>query len=391
MPDILNADGLQVATVAEIEATLTTGMQAIYGADINVASNSPDGQLIGILAQAGEDLRELILQVYNSMSIERSFGTQLDQRVALNGVARNQGTFTTTPVSITVTQALTIYGLDQTLQPVFTVQDSAGNQWELVTTHVFGAPGTASLIFQAALLGAVQVTANTINQQSTVVIGVSTVNNPTTAGTVTGSDEESDVQLKIRHDKMFYLASTGPAASVSAALLAIPGILDAYVVENFTNGTVNTVPAHTIWCIVNAGTATDAEIGQAIYSKKGPGCGLKGAHTFVVNRPHSNSFTAQWDDAVAQPLYVRFGLVPRVTGASFDNASIKNQLAAALVYHLGDQATIGDVVAAMLQIAPDGYLVSVGVSTDNSNFFDAVTTTDAKHYFTVSAGNITIS
>ena len=161
MVNALTPLGLVINTLTEIVANLNTGMQTIYGSDINVDSNSPDGQLINIYAQVAEDILELIQDVYNSFTVDSAYGTVLDQRVAINGITRRQGTFTTTPVSITVNQALTLTGLDAlvadpTAVP-FTVQDNANNKFQLVTTHVFGSAGSASLTFQAVDIGQVEV------------------------------------------------------------------------------------------------------------------------------------------------------------------------------------------------------------------------------------------
>src|SRR3990172_6160373 len=101
MPNILDANGLQVKTLTEVTDALEEAYRSIYGADINLGSNSPDGQVIGILAQAIVDNLELLVQVYNSFAVESAFGVVLDQRVALNGVARRQGTYTQAMVSVT--------------------------------------------------------------------------------------------------------------------------------------------------------------------------------------------------------------------------------------------------------------------------------------------------
>lgn len=394
MPNTINAAGLQIKTLAEIRASLETALKAIYGSDINVEQNSPDGQNIGIFAQAAEDNLEVLLDGYNGFAVESAYGVVLDQRVALNGLARRAGTYTTTPVDITVNQALTLTGLDAlVLDPtaqVFTIKDDAGNQWYLETTAVFSVAGSDTLTFRAVEVGATLVTANTITNQVTTVLGVTAVNNPTTVGTVTGDNEETDVELKIRHARMFKLASTGPADAVEAALLQLDNMSDALVIENDTNGTVDGTGAHSIWCITR-GTAAAADIAQAIYSKKAPGCGMRGAVTEDVPRPNGTVFTAKWDEAIAEDLFLQFGIVPRITGQTFDEDNIKVLLAQALKYRLNQIATIGDIVQAMAIIAPTAIIVSPGVSDMGSGYTDTLEPDDAQHYFTVDATNIDIT
>lgn len=394
MPNTLSPFGLTVDTVTEIVDALTLDMQTIYGPDINVDPNSPDGQLINIYAQSAADILELLADVYNSFSVEGAYGTPLDQRVALNGIARKQGTYTTTPVLITVNGALTLPGLDVLVADptaqVFTVSDNAGNQFFLAASHVFGGAGSASLTFRAVTIGQVEVSPNTITNQVTTILGVSLVNNPTIAGTVLGVTEETDAQLKIRHGQSFALASTGPADAVSAALLAEPDVTDAYVVENVQDTTVNTVPPHAIWCIVTGGA--DANIAQAIYAKKGIGCDMKGAKSYTIGRPNGTNFVAQWDASISEPLHVRFTINGKVPGTAFDTALIATQLAAALVYKLGNNPNVGDVISAMQVIAPNGYLTDIGVSSDGGiTYLDVVSPTTALYYFLVLAANILIS
>lgn len=391
-PSSLDSSGLSITSKPEIIAFLVAALQAIYGVDINVDSNSPDGQLINIFAQADQDLLELLLDTYNNFAVPTSYGQRLDELVALNGLARQQGTNTLAQVDVTASIALTLPGLDQSAVTPFTVADNAGNQFQLVASHVFGSAGTATLTFQAIDIGQVQTTANTITNIITSTLGISSVNNPDTSGDVIGINEETDAQLKVRHDQSFNLASTGPSDSMESALRNIADVQDAYVVENNTGGTVNTVPAHTIWPIVRGGT--NLEIAKAIYAKKSPGCGLKGSVTQIVTRPNGASFTAAWDVAIAQPLYIKFSIIWR-GAAALANADIEAALAEALAYKLGENPTIGDVSAALAVIAPTAIMTlnssTQGVSTDDLTWASLVTPTDAQHYFTVSAGNIVIT
>ncbi len=396
MPNTLDANGLTVKTLSEIVSDLTASFQAIYGADINVASNSPDGQLINVLAQAIVDANEILADVYNNYDPEAAYGVSLDRLVALNGMVRRAATQTVTPVLVTVNQALTLTGIDALgANPsalVYTVQDDTGTEFKLVTTKIFANAGSDTLNFQAVTPGAVEVTANTITQQATVVVGVTAVNNPTTAGTVVGISEETDAALKVRRAKLFKLASTGPAQALEAALLALPGLADAYVIENDTNGTVNSVPAHSIHIIANLNTVDTQDFADAIYKRKPFGCGTYGAQTTApVTAVNGQFYQFKYDNAVAEPLYIAFTIVPAQAGLTFDNTYLATQLAAALSYKLGDIASIGDVINAMRTIEPRAILTVVGVSLDGNTYSDTVTPSTTKGYFTVAAGDIDIS
>ena len=97
----ITASGLAIESLPNIISWLTSQFQAIYGNDINLNSNSPDGQLLNIFAQASIDQLELLLDTYNGFAVDSAYGTRLDQLVALNGLARLQGTSTIAYVLVT--------------------------------------------------------------------------------------------------------------------------------------------------------------------------------------------------------------------------------------------------------------------------------------------------
>lgn len=385
MPNTLDASGLTVKSAPEIVNDLSAALQEIYGADINLDSDSPDGQLVNIFAQAAADMLELLADVYNSFSPTGAYGTMLDQRVALNGLARKPGRYTQVGIAVTASQAVTLPGQD-TDHP-FTVADNAGNQYQLLTSTSFG-PGSATFTFACTAMGPVTPVLNTITSQITPALGISAVNNPSAALSI-GVTEESDAELKIRHAKSLALGATGPADAIQSALANLPNVLDAYVVENATDAEVDGVPAYSIWCIVNGGA--DADIAQAIYEKKSLGCGMLGDESYVIARPNGTGFTAKWDEAASQRLYAKFTIHARTPGLTFDTAAIKTQLAAALAYKLAQAATVGDLVSALLVIEPGCYQTALGVSVNGTDWFDSVEPTDATNYFALASADITIT
>lgn len=392
MPNQIDSNGLQIKTLDEIVGAIVTALQIIYGVDINVSQNSPDGQLIGIFAQVVVDQLELLVDIFNTFGIQSSYGEILDQRVALNGLARKQGTFTIQDVDVTVDRAITLPGLDADINNPdgtgFTVADEAGNQFILAATQVIVAPGTFTFSFRAKIIGAVETTPNTITNQITVTLGVTAVNNPSPATSV-GENEETDAQLKIRHDQSFNLAATGPADAIEAAIRAIPLVTDAFVPENDTSSDADGVPAHGIWVIAENGA--DLDIGKAIYAKKIPGCAMRGAVSVTVDRPNGTTFIAKFDRPILEDLYIKLTIIPRVAGVTFDTTLLKTQLAAALSYRLNQTATIGEVIVAMLQLAPLGICTTLGVSDDGVTYVDVLDPTDFQHKFVTDPARIDIT
>ena len=406
MPNSLDANGLVINTQDEIIANLTAYFQATYGSDINLESSSPDGQLINILAQEMYDLLSLINDAYNSMDPDSAYGVGLDRVCAMSGTGRGPATQTTAPVLITADQALTLEGASiRTVSPeavVFTVQDTAGNPFELVNSYVFSGAASTSLTFQAVVLGAVQVIVNTITKQTTPTVGITAVNNPSVAAVIVGVDEETDANLRIRRASMYKLASVSPAESMRAALMepynlgirgVVPGATDVLITENDTGSTVGVVPAHSLYAVIKqlSNAAQAAAIAAIQYKTKAPGCGMYGGVTEVYTTPSGSSFTGTWDWAVALRLYAKFTIVPRIASITFGTAAVAADLSAYLRWKLKQKATIGDLILAMNALYPDAILTVVGVSLNNSSWTDTVTPSELKNYFTLAAADITIS
>lgn len=392
MPDQITAAGLELKTFPEIRDEVSQGLQAVYGIDINIDQNSPDGQLVSIFSQGGADLREVIFGVYNSFSPDNAFGVILDQRVALNGLVRKAGTYTTIQIDVTVDRAVTLAGLDAAINDPdgtgFTVADNAGNRFILTATTVFVAAGTQTLTFRAEKIGVIQTIPSTITTVVTVTLGVTGVTNPNPP-LQEGENEESDVDLKIRRLRSFELAATGPADAILAALLANTDVVDAFVAENVENTTEDTIPPHSIWCIVDGGS--DQDVADIIYSKKGAGCGMKGSVSQVVNKANGQTATMKFDRPVAENLWIEFTITPKKAGVTFDTTLIKERLVAALTFRIAQAANIGDVIVKMLELEPDGILSDVGVSNDDVTYVQILNTSTFQRRFALATTRINIT
>lgn len=394
MANQITASGLETDSLSDIVAQLTEDLQDIYGSDINVASDTPDGQWINIMAQVVIDVLDLITQVYNSFDPDLAIGAVLDQRVTINGIQRLGGTFTLTPVTIVTDRALTLYGLDQEDEPVFTVADNAGNQWQLITTQSPGGAGTYSYSFQAAEPGAILTTPNTITTPVTIVLGVVSINNPSTYSSL-GTNEETDAALRLRRQKSVSLASQGYYAGLLAALENINGVTSAYVYENTTSVTDGDgVPGHSIWVIV-AGTGAPEDIAQAIYTKRNAGCGMYGSQSYVITRPDGSPFVVLWDDVIAETLFIQFTAVSLDGVNDPDIGLIRSQLPSLYVPGVNGQVNVNRLATLVQQIDPntlvDSSVVDAGFSTSDIGPFEEVLEPDQKNkQFVITEANIII-
>lgn len=362
MPNLIDANGLQVWTRQELIDFYTAAYQRIYGADINLASNTPDGQMMNLNVQTNLDVQDLLVQIYNMFDPDNAVGVILDQRVAINGIQRQDGTFTITPAVVVNSQSVNLYGLDQADQVVYTVADNAGNNWLLEDTQLGLAAGSHILSFRAEFPGEVLTVPNTIDIPVTIVLGVDSVNNPTIYTTL-GQNEEQDAPLKIRRQKSVSLASQGYLKGLLAALENTPGVTSAFVYENLTNTTNGDgVPGHSIWVIV-AGTATDADIAQAIYVKRNAGAGMYGQTSYTIIQVNGTPFTIFWDTVLTQNAFIAF-TATSLNGVTAPNiAAIRSGLSAAYSPGVNEEVNINALGTAVQSIDSNTLVTQSGFST----------------------------
>lgn len=387
MPAILDGTGLTIPSQSEILGWFLNGipanptvpgMIAIYGAGINVGPNSPDGQALNIQALAVEDQYQFLNSIFSSFDPSQAIGTQLDARVAINGIVRLAGSYTTVNVLVTVTQALTLAGLDVGGSLLFVVADVAGNQYQLVTTQVFGGAGSATLVFQAAKIGAVQVVANTITTIVTVQLGVLSVNNPSGA-LQTGVSEETDAQLRIRRSRSTAQPNQGFMDGLYAGLYNVAGVTSVFNQENITSGTVSGCPAYGIRCCVAGGASAD--IANVIYIRRCPGVPMGGgtnAVTVNITQLDGNNCPITYITPTPELLYVSIS-VDALTGyPTPDLAFIRQSIVDNITYRINQQADISTIIQYVKNLVPGVYVTvasaTQGLSLNGSTGWAAIQT-----------------
>jgi hypothetical protein len=390
MPNQITAAGIETASQTELVNQFTAAFQTIYGADIDLDSESPDGQMMMIFIQAVLDLEDLLVQVYNMFDPDNAIGTVLDQRVAINGIQRLAGTYTTTYITIVASQALNIYGLNQTVQPVFTVADNLGNQWQLQNSQSISGAGTYSYLFQAANPGAITTTPNSITVPVTIVLGVTSINNPTTYNNL-GINEETDAALRVRRQQSVSLASQGYLQGLVAALENINGLDYVQVYENNT-GTINGdgVPGHSIWVVV-AGSAAASQIATAIYQKRNAGCGMYGSVTYTITQIDGSPFVISWDVVVPESVFIKFTATSLNGTALPQIAAIQSGLLTGYVPGVNQEINVNALATAVQVIDPNTLVTNAGFSTTiGGSYTTTLAPTSKKYQFVFTKTNIII-
>lgn len=388
MPNKLDEKGLEIKSFNEVRDEITKDMKDIYGEDINVESNTPDGQLINILAQVVIDMLELIQNVYNSFDPDKAIGTTLDSRVAINNIQRKGGSYSYTNADFEINRPLQMKGLDQyDRDNAFTVSDAQGNKWVLAESQNIETTGTKTFRLRAYDIGAVESLPNTITNFVSSVVGVVSVNNPY-ALLVKGENEESDAELKIRRQKSASINSQGYNNSLLANLLSLDGVSYAKIYENITNvRDLDDIAGHSIWVIVDGGN--NDEIAETIYERRNAGCGMKGETKKSILQSDGSLFEVAWDRPTDEPVYIKFDLTT-IKEHTIDPDYIKQQLVSNLKVGIYSSLDINTVAMKVREIDTEVIVSNVKVSIDNVNWYDIVYPQSKASRLTLSTDRIQI-
>ena len=391
MANIIDENGLTTKTLLELRAELIAGMKEAYGDDINTDQDTPDGQAINIFALAVKDVLDLLTQVYNSFDPDLAIGRVLDQRVAINGIQRLEGTHTTTSVKVEVDRAINLVGLDllEATSSTFTIADTAGNLFYLKDSISLPGAGFYDLIFKAAITGPIDTSAGTLTKISSVVLGVKSVTNSDVMNTMLGTSEETDAALRLRRQKSVSLASQGYLASLKAALKNISGVTYSEVYEN--NSSVvdsDLIPAHCIWVIVEGGESAD--IAYEIYTKRNAGCQMKGEISESVTQPDGTFFEIKFDRTVTENFYLKFD-ASSISGVALDASYIKTQIVANINLDVNESLNVNDIAYIIRSVDSNCLATNILLSKDNSNWFSILSPSLKNKRMILTTGNIDIT
>ena len=373
--NLITGSGIQIQSYTDILNGIiygtpqVPGLVQIYGADINTASNTPDGNLINIFTLSKEDILQLCVSIYDSFDPDQAVGIALDNISQLCGIARKGGSYTHTNIVLTTTQAVNINGLDNTISTPFTISDANGNEFYLTTTQTIGSSGSGIYDFTSAKVGYIQVIPNTITNIVTITSGVALVNNPS-APTLVGEDQETDALFRVRRQHSVSIPAQGAFYGLSAGLSTIFGLNQAVVYENKTTSTdAKNVPAKSIWVITDGGSGTD--IGNMIYKYLNLGCGMYGTSSISLPQAYGTNFIAYYSTAQYQNFYATMHLTSK-GGLSINTTDIANILSANYILGIYQAADITSISSLLHIYSSDLIIGNLGVSLSNGSWGSSV-------------------
>lgn len=382
--NIIDNQGIQTKSIQDVVDSLTAAFQTIYGSDVNLDQNSPDGQLIYNFALIIADILSLIVQDYSSKDPDQAVGVALDAVSQLCGLTRLGGTYTEVDIDVTADRSLNLNGLTETSP--FTVTDGI-NVFQLIDNESLTA-GVNTLAFRCTEIGNVQISKNTITNISTPILGVTEVNNPNDP-TQQGTDQETDLDFRIRRQKAVSLPANCALAGLLGGLQTVTDLVEAIVYENTDSSPDgDSIPGHGIWVIVDGGS--DEDVADMIYKYRPLGIPMKGSESVSVTQADGSTITIQFDRAVEEDLYV-FLTITSKSGGIIDEDAIKEGLVDAMTYGINEIADVSSIIAAIYQINPDAVVGAATVAIYGETPASTFETSSKQNKFVLSTDNITIS
>jgi uncharacterized phage protein gp47/JayE len=279
-------EGFKTKRLPQLLAELNAAVKAIFGQNFNVSTESPDGQINGVISESNANLYEIAEEGYNAFNPSAATGTTLSNLVQLNGIRRQAAT----PSQV----QLSIGGTPTTVIPVGSLVSTSdtGISFSTSVEAIIAGGGTVEVIATAVETGPLEATAGTITVIDSPVTGWGNVTN--TSDAIIGTNEETDADLRARREQSIARDAQSIIDSIFAEILAVPAVTQLTVLENDT-GVVDGkgLPPHSIYAIAVGGP--DAAIAEAIFLKKPAGITSFGTTTIAVNDdqgiPHDINFS----------------------------------------------------------------------------------------------------
>ena len=262
--------------VAPTESSILVGLQADWnaalGGNLNPAMNTPQGQIeVSEAALVGNGYDQQVA-LFNAVDPAYASGRMQDAIGRIYFMTR----ITSQPTALQVACG----GLVGVVIPLSArIADGAGNIYQCTGSGTIPAGGSITLGFAAMVPGPLPVPGSVSIYQA--IPGWNTVS---VSSGVVGQNTETRAEFEARRQLSVAANGAGFLPTIQGAVLAVPGVIECYVTENPTGSPVTvqgvSLAAHSLYVCVAGGASAD--IAQAIWSKKNPGCAYTGNTSVTV-------------------------------------------------------------------------------------------------------------
>lgn len=302
---VIDASGITLPQETDILAGVQADINQAFGGGVSPGLTTPQGQLAQTTTAIIGDKNDQIVEVVNNVDPDKAAGRWQDaigriyflDRIAASG----------TVVTGTCT------GLVGTVIPAGSAaQDTNGYIYFSLANATIPASGSVDVDFQNSTMGPIACPIGNLSKIYSAVAGWDRVANAA-SGTL-GTDVESRADFEYRRKLSVAANGVNSPQSILGRLLAVPDVLDAFVVDNPSGSVVNygatnfPLLAHSVYAAVVGGAAAD--VAAAIWGKKSLGCNYNGDTSYVIEdsegyeKPYPQ-YTVTWQTPDATPAFFK--------------------------------------------------------------------------------------
>jgi hypothetical protein len=278
--------GLVIPTESEILDGVLTDMDTAFGGGMNLALETPQGQIATSQSASIANKNAEIATVVNQVDPLYSSGRFQDAIARIYFLTRKPATST----AVTAT----LGGLPGTVIPSGTLaQDTSGNTYASTGAATIGVGSTVSVEFQNVLTGPIPCAENTLTRVFQAIAGWDTIDNAA-AGTL-GQVVENRADFELRRRQSVALNGRSTPNAIFAAVFEADNVLDCYVIDNAIAVATMTAAISGVTLTVSAMSAGYLVIGSIIAGDgvtadtfvTAFGTGEGGAGTYTLNNSQS--------------------------------------------------------------------------------------------------------
>ncbi len=299
----IDTTGVIVPDTSVVQATVQSEYKDVFGQDLVVTANTPQGVLITAETEARSNVLRNNAAVANQINPNLAGGVFLDAIWALTGGQRIAATYSVVP-------NVQLIGLSGTVVP-------AGSQASLEDGTVFASvsevtlddTGNAYVDFQAVTTGPIAVNANALSQIVTAVLGWDSIVNANPA--TLGRTEETDLASRLRRKNTLSTQNVALPEAIISGLYGTTNVKSLTFRENYTNAdaTIDGIflLARSIYVCVDGGS--DADVAATLLEHKSLGCNWNGTTSVDTVDPASGqTYTVKFDRPTAVPVQARLSV-----------------------------------------------------------------------------------
>ena len=258
-----------------VKSTIEGKQLAQISPDLDLTTDSPVGQLNGIISAELAELWDLGEAIYASQDPDQAQGEGLDAVAAITGTVRDAATRSRASCTVNLNAGTTITANVHKAAPLG--NPSALFHCMTTTTNSGGVAANFTVAFEADATGPIVANAGTLTVIMTPVSGWNSITNPLDAAR--GTDVELDSPLRLKREDELQAEGSAPVDAIRADLLRVPGVISCSVLENVTDvPDGNGLPPHSVEALIFDGvspTVSNDLIAQTLWGN-GQGSGRAG-------------------------------------------------------------------------------------------------------------------